>query len=250
MSAKVETPISDEGTDFFGAQYKEIYSHLLSRNVDVEIDFIRRKILQTYDHPHILDFCCGHGRHLLKLWQEGYQVDGLDLNQDFLAHIEEVSNHGVTTFLADGRDFQPPRTYDVVLNMETSIVYMSDEENMKMLKTMYACLKEGGTLLLHLANREFIVKYFHPLIWFGDEETGYALERRQLDIVNSTIKIDQTRIVNDKTTKHVIKMRLYSVSEITNMLKDIGFIVQQIYGDFEGNPYTVEAHNMILLCTK
>lgn len=143
MSAKVETPISDEGTDFFGAQYKEIYSHLLSRNVDVEIDFIRRKILQTYDHPHILDFCCGHGRHLLKLWQEGYQVDGLDLNQDFLGHIEEVSNHRVTTFLADGRDFQPPRTYDVVLNMETSIVYMSDEENMKMLKTMYACLKEG-----------------------------------------------------------------------------------------------------------
>ncbi|MCP1147892.1 MULTISPECIES: cyclopropane-fatty-acyl-phospholipid synthase family protein [Bacillus] len=250
MSVKVETPISDDGTNFFGFQYKEIYSRLLSQNVDMEIDFIQRKILQNYDHPHILDFCCGHGRHLLKLWQAGFQIDGLDINQDFLAHIEKESNHQVTTFLEDGRDFHPPRTYDVVLNMETSIVYMSDEENMKMLRSMYSCLNEGGTLLLHLANREFLIKYFHPLIWFGDEKTGYALEKRQLDIVNSTIKIEQTRIVNYKTTNHVITMRLYSVAEITNMLKDAGFIVKHIYGDFESNSYNIEAHNTILLCTK
>lgn len=75
--------------------------------MDVEVDFIQRKILQNYDHPHILDFCCGHGRHLLKLWQAGFQIDGLDINQDFLAHIEKESNHQVTTFLEDGRDFHP-----------------------------------------------------------------------------------------------------------------------------------------------
>ncbi|MFB8734071.1 hypothetical protein ACEQPO_09275 [Bacillus sp. SL00103] len=68
----------------------------------------------------------------------------MDINQDFLAHIEKESNHQVTTFLEDGRYFHPSRTYDVVLNMETSIVYMSDEENMKMLRSMYSCLNEGN----------------------------------------------------------------------------------------------------------
>ncbi|MCE4146621.1 MULTISPECIES: class I SAM-dependent methyltransferase [Bacillus amyloliquefaciens group] len=242
--------ISDEGTEFFNSAYQEVYSNLLAKDLDDEINFIKNRILKHFENPKIMDFCCGHGRHLLKLWEEGYNIHGLDINENFLKHISDKSNAHVPTFLADGRCFVPKHRYHVVLNMETSIVYMSDKENKKMLETMYLCLETGGKLLLHLANREYLIKHFNPIIWFGNDESGYALEKRSLDLLSGTLKINQTRLINNKTSHHVITMRLYTVTEIKNALEQTGFNIEHIYGDFNGSEYTIESPSILVICSK
>ncbi|MEC1625552.1 MULTISPECIES: SAM-dependent methyltransferase [Bacillus] len=250
MIRAIEKPISDEGTDFFNSTYQEVYSQLLDTDLDNEINFIKNNILSNFENPKIMDFCCGHGRHLLKLWEDDYDIHGLDINHTFLQHINNKSNGQVSTFLADGRYFVPKQKYDVVLNMETSIVYMSDEENIKMLETMNSCLKIGGKLLLHLANREYLIKNFNPRIWFGNDETGYALERRALDLISGTLKINQTRIINHATSHHVVTMRLYSVTEIKKVLEQTGFRIEHVYGDFKASNYTINSPSILVVCSK
>ena len=46
---------------------------------DAQVDFIE-KVLELQPGARILDLCCGHGRHTVRLAQRGYRVTGLDLS--------------------------------------------------------------------------------------------------------------------------------------------------------------------------
>lgn len=54
--------ISDEGTEFFNSAYQEVYSNLLARDLDDEINFIKNRILKHFENPKIMDF-------LLRSWK-------------------------------------------------------------------------------------------------------------------------------------------------------------------------------------
>ncbi|MEK5269153.1 MULTISPECIES: SAM-dependent methyltransferase [unclassified Heyndrickxia] len=243
-------PFSDGDKNFFDSTYQQVYSQLLDREVDDQIRFLKRNLLNEIENPHILDFCCGHGRHLLRLWRDGYSVHGLDINEDYLKLINQKTSGEVTTFLADGRYFKSEQKYNVLLNMETSIGYLNDDENFKMLECMYSCLNSNGKLLLHLANREYLIKNFNPLVWFGNEQIGFSLERRTLDLQSSSLSINQTRIIDNKVTKYNLKLRLYSLSEIASYLKQVGFNIENVFGDFSESKYSIESPSIILICTK
>ena len=243
-------PLSDKETNFFDSTYQQVYSKLLDREVEDQIKFIKKNLLNKLQDPKILDFCCGHGRHLLRLWEDGYNVHGLDINEEYINSINQETNGDVITFAVDGRYFKPEKKYNVLLNLETSIGYLSDEQNIKMLEAMYSSLDTDGLLLLHLANREYLIKNFNPLLWFGNKQIGFSLEKRHLNLQNSSLIINQTRIINNTITEYKIKMRLYSLSEITNVLNQVGFKLESVYGDFKESKYAIESPSIILICKK
>ncbi|MCS1350386.1 bifunctional 2-polyprenyl-6-hydroxyphenol methylase/3-demethylubiquinol 3-O-methyltransferase UbiG [Mechercharimyces sp. CAU 1602] len=251
MSIHTKQPDSiNEVTQFFDSSYMHSHHYLENLMLRRQYTFLTEYLNRLSPQPKVLDFCCGYGRHLLPLTAEGYDITGLDINEYYLQHIKE-QNQEVSLIQADARFFQGTGEYDVVLNLETSIVYQSDEDSLKMLKSMHSCLKPGGTLLLHLANREYVLKNFQHLVWFDDGNGGYVLRKQGLDPITSTLHIQETRLSSSGEKQHYnTRMRLFAVTEVVSMLHQAGFHTEKVYGDFSSSPYTTDSTDIVITCQK
>jgi SAM-dependent methyltransferase len=107
-----------ESAEFYDAIYFD-FKDYASESAD-----IARKIRQ--EHPTartVLDVACGTGEHAKLLAQQhGFEVDGIDLNDEFLRLARAKHPAGRFTS-ADMRDFDLGSKYDVVICMFSSIGY-------------------------------------------------------------------------------------------------------------------------------
>jgi SAM-dependent methyltransferase len=72
----------------------------------------------------LLDVACGTGEHARLLAENhGFEVDGIDLNPDFV-RIAATKNQSGRFALADMVDFDMGRSYDAVICMFSSIAYV------------------------------------------------------------------------------------------------------------------------------
>jgi SAM-dependent methyltransferase len=96
----------------------------------------------------LLDVACGTGKHLEQLTR-WYEVQGLDLNEDFVAIARERIGDETHIHLADMTSFDFARTFDAVTCLFSSIAYVLTEERLDAaLAAMARHLKPGGTLAL------------------------------------------------------------------------------------------------------
>ena len=78
---------------FFKGDYLRIYGHTLQQDrTDLETHFaIHALDLQPNDH--VLDLCCGQGRHSIALAKTGLSVTGVDLSEEMLAIAKQNALH-------------------------------------------------------------------------------------------------------------------------------------------------------------
>ena len=88
------------------------------------------KLLQT-KHPKaktILDVACGdtaeHGRY----WKQDYEVNGLDINEGFLAFARKKNPKDIY-FCGNMAEFDLSKKYDVMLCLFSSIGYFKTIDN-------------------------------------------------------------------------------------------------------------------------
>ena len=103
-------------------------------------------------HPQatrLLDVACGTGEHARVLAaQHGYQVDGLDIEPEFI-RIARSKNPGGEFFCADMIHFELQRRYDIILCLFSSIGYARTLENVgRALATFRRHLSPGGLVVL------------------------------------------------------------------------------------------------------
>jgi SAM-dependent methyltransferase len=104
----------------------------------------------------LLDVACGTAEHDRYLAGR-YQVDGLDINPDFVEIAVQKNPHG-QYFVADMTAFSLGRTYDIILCLFSSIGYVKTLENVvNALVCFKAHLNPGGILLVE--------PWFTPQAW-------------------------------------------------------------------------------------
>lgn len=95
----------------------------------------------------LLDVACGSGRHLEEL-RSSFEVEGIDLDAGLL-HVAAARLPGVPLHLADMRDADLGRTFDVVTSLFSSIGYMqSPGELRRAAETLARHLAPGGVLVV------------------------------------------------------------------------------------------------------
>lgn len=111
----------------------------------------------------VLDVGCGTGEHARLLTDQGFAVDGLDIEPAF-ARIASAKNPAGRFVVADMSDFQLPNRYDALLCLFSSIAYLRTLERVT---RALACFRDhlapGGVALVEPwfppgvleANREF-----------------------------------------------------------------------------------------------
>ena len=147
------------------------------------------KLLQEV-HPQakkILDVACGTGEHAKQLARRcGYEVDGLDLNPDFVEIA--CAKHPPGRFvLANMVDFDMFSTYDVVMCLFGSIGYATSLDDMTGALTCFARhLSPGGVILVE--------PWFAPEDWHDPKTFVWTADDFDLKVCRMSLSGRERRI--------------------------------------------------------
>jgi len=201
-----------------------------------ECDFIEREAAFNKG-INILDIGCGTGRHAIELTKRGYNVTGIDLSESQLKRAGEKAaeqNLNINFLKCDARELPFKNEFDLAIMLcEGAFPLMeTDEMNFSILRNAADALKSKGKLIFTTLNGLF------PL--FQSVKDYLESEAKEEGAKSSGITFDLMTFRNNSnlffeddsgTTKMLqCSERYYVPSEITWMLKSLGFGQVNIYG--------------------
>lgn len=232
---------------YFGKDYLLID---VQPNTTGEVAFMT-KALGLRKHTRLLDAACGYGRHMAPLVRRGIDVYGCDMSTDMLSEakrrLRESGCISRRLIQCDIRKLPFQSVFDSACNMFNSFGYFDEEtDNYRVLSQIASALRPGGTFLLDLVNRDFVIRHLSPKDWF-EKDGAYILEKKWFDSLRNRTEIDVH--VVDKSGKRTYhhSIRVYSFTEISMLLEAAGFEVLDVFGGFEGEEFDLKHKRMLIL---
>ena len=187
--------------------------------------------LEVNPDSHILDLCCGQGRHALEIAKQGYKnVTGLDRSHyliDRARKVNKASGMNVTFKEGDARrlPFKNDR-FDAVIIAGNSFGYFdSAQDDLEILRQVMRVLKPDGKLLIDITDGIHMRDSFLPRSWEWIDKNYFVCRERSLSV-------DKQRLISREVITHVSKgviadqfyaERLYSQAELEASLVQAGF---------------------------
>ncbi|GCE46479.1 methyltransferase family protein [Thermosporothrix hazakensis] len=239
---------------FFGEDYLRIYAPFLPpERSQMEAEQII-KLLQLPPGSKVLDLCCGYGRHTLPLARQGYRMTGLDLNDYFLQQARAAAREQdlqVRWLHGSMRHIPFHDEFDAVINIFTSFGYLeNDEADLEVLQQVHKALKPGGLFLLETVHQARVLRSFAPHGIIRYQDDLIVLEERQIDLLKSRYNVQISLLFPDGARReHQQSMRIYTPTELSEMLSFVGLPIQAAYGGLDGRPLSMDSR-LTLVCRK
>ena len=201
-----------------------------------ECDFIEDEL--RFDKTlKILDVGCGTGRHSIELSKRGYTVIGIDLSDTQLARAREKAekdNLRINFVKQDARSLPYQKEFDLaVMLCEGGFPLMeTDEMNFEILNGVSKSLKEKGKFIFTTLNGLFPLYHSVEEFCASTSEEGNATYRSNTFDLMTFRDHNTTEFEDDFGNKKTLECneRYYVPSEITWLLKSLGFNKIDIYG--------------------
>lgn len=226
-------------TWFESPWYMRLYRHRTDDEA-VEATELVTKHAGIAKGSHVLDLCCGYGRHALALAQLGYDVVGIDQSRYLIDRAREVYPHERVRYeVADMRGPFSSAPYDAIVNFFTSFGYFETHaENMRVLHAVHDALRDGGV---------FIMDFFNAQLVRSD------LVAESVSMIDDVTIIQERAIVEPFVTKTITvsdpcsyetefreRVWLYDSAELVTMFAEAGLVVEQTLGNYDGSPFVAE----------
>jgi ubiquinone/menaquinone biosynthesis C-methylase UbiE len=236
----------------FFPTFRPVLSGWPLARTDEDVNYIRNK-LGLRKGMTVLDCPCGLGRVSLPLAKQGMRVTGVDVTSSYLEELEaEAKKTRLKIELkhADMRRIDYDGEFDAVLNLWTSFGYFDKEsDNLLVLKKFFRALKPGGRLVLQLINRDWIMANFSARDWYAVGDVK-VLEEREFDYTRSISKGVWTFVKEGEIRSHRVSVRSYSLHELIEMFRKVGFVDIKAFGSTEDEPVSLQKRWMWLFGTR
>lgn len=201
-----------------------------------ECDFIEKEF--DYDSSlKIIDIGCGTGRHAIELTKRGYSVTGIDLSESQLDKAREKAEMlglKIDFLKYDARDLPFENQFDAAIMLcEGGFPLMeTDEMNFEILKNVTKSLKNSAKFIFTTLNGLFPL--YHSINDFhdtGTNEEGAHYKSKSFDLMTFR-DYNVTTFTDDDGNEYELECneRYYMPSEITWLLKSLGFKKIKIFG--------------------
>lgn len=226
-----------------------------------ECDFIENE-LKSNKSLKILDVGCGTGRHSIELTKRGYIVTGIDLSDSQLTRaMEKAKSHNLSIDFRkeDARKLPFSKEFDVAIMLcEGGFPLMeSDEMNYEILSSVTKSLHSQGIFIFTTLNGLF------PLYHSVEEFCASATDANNATYRSNTFDLmtfrdhNITEFEDDSGNRKSLECneRYYVPSEITWMLKSLGYKKIEIFGAKLGafsrnDKLTTEDFEMLVIAEK
>jgi D-alanine-D-alanine ligase len=201
-----------------------------TENTRREVDFVVQSAA-IQPHSHILDLCCGQGRHCLELARRGFRhVMGLDRSR-YLVRLakKRAQSEGLQVLFKEG-DARNPRlpenSMDCVAILGNSFGYFSNkQDDEKVLTAVGKMLRPSGQLVLDITDGGHMHENFDKRSWEWIDEHHFVCRERSISqdgerlISREVIVHDEMGVIADQFYAE----RLYTRESITKLLEKTGF---------------------------
>ena len=233
-----------QDSEIYDDFYADVYDYLVFNNLknNYEIGEIKNK-LQPNSKSVILDVGCGTGHLVDKLNQFGLNVIGIDKSSSMISKAKEnyPDYNFVVGDVLDVSKFNN-NNFTHIICLYFTIYYFEDK--MKFFNNCMEWLFPGGTLIIHLVNRD----KFDPILPPGNplyivSPQKYSKERITKTkitfndfVYSSNFELEPEKDIatfhekfkfnTGKVRKQEHKLYMNSEDDIINMAQDAGFLVQ------------------------
>jgi SAM-dependent methyltransferase len=181
----------------------------------------------------VLDLACGTGHHAVELSSRGYGVVGFDLSLPQLAVAGEYAQERgqkINFLQGDMRDMSFDEVFDGIYCWNTSFGYFEEEKNIAVAQRVFKALRPGGSFLLDVVNRDFVVEHQPSQVWF-EGDACVCMDDMSVDFITSRLRVKRTMMLDDGRTRECsFSIRIYALHELGKLLHDIGFRVAEASG--------------------
>lgn len=213
---------------------------------DDQVDRIVRA-LRLEPGMRMLDAPCGTGRVSARLAALGFEMVGLDITERFLDEAR-AKGDGVTYLQGDVREMPFENEFDAVLCFWGSFGYFDDAGNLAQAGAAARALRPGGRLLIDTPSAETIFPNFREKDWFEVEgtsvlmETSYNLGEGRVETAWNFLRGEARETIRTS-------MRIYTVREMTDLLREAGFSGFQPLTD-ELEEFAIGSHRLWMVATR
>lgn len=238
--------------EWFSTWFDSPYYHILYSNRDDHDARLFMDNLLAYLHPkpehRILDLACGKGRHSRYLNQLGYDVTGIDLSEQSIAHARQYENEHLHFDVHDMRQVYKPGHFDFVLNLFTSFGYFETEtENVVALKAAYENLKHGGKLVIDFMNTDLTIEQLVAHETKEVQGITFAINRHvEHDFIVKTIRFQ------DKGQDYCFEERVRALrhDDFLEYFRMAQLRLVEVFGDYGLHPFDPEKSERIIFVLK
>ncbi|MGC9171491.1 class I SAM-dependent methyltransferase [Caldisericum sp.] len=213
-----------------------------------QVDFIEKFLEKD---SYILDAGCGIGRHSIELAKRGYKVLGIDTSPIYIKVANETKSQlkleNALFDVMDMRELSFENTFDAIINMWSSFGYFDDGTNEHILRLFFQALKKNGFLIIDIENRDYILKYFIRETFKEREDGIFILERRKFNPVTSVVSTHRYIVGPNIRKDYLRHIRIYSLTEMINIFKQVGFSKLEYYGNYNFEKFHVDSERILII---
>lgn len=224
---------------------------LTAERSEAEVDFVLGQMGLPVG-AKVLDVGCGFGRHAVPLAQRGFDVVAVDPSAAMIeAGRKQAEEAGVLV------DFRQLAGEDYVGEVDAGIClfttlgqYTDKGDNTADLLTQtYKNIKKEGWFVVQVQQKDVAIHNMKNRERFGDDTYFTAISRRY-DGESATLN-ETFRVVSPQSDQQFfLRYRLFSLSELENLLTETGFTIRAKFGNHLGVPLSENSPFMWVFCQK
>ncbi|SDK52910.1 class I SAM-dependent DNA methyltransferase [Sediminibacillus albus] len=208
----------------------------------------------------IIDLGCGTGQITKRLSKSGYKMTGIDNSEEMLSlakHSAAEEQQNIEWFHADLRKMKGFHSFDAAISFCDVINYITDEESLStVFGNINRTLKHHGLFLFDIHSLNHVEEDLAGQTFAEIYEDISYVWLCQPGAEAGEVYHDLTFFVLDKEDKYQRfderhHQRTFPLAVYQRLLKEQGFEISGVYGDFSVSPLTTEkAERIFLACKK
>ncbi len=217
---------------FFDDDYVSTLDVPGSKKTKLEVEFMYTQ-LGLKPEMKVLDIGCSDGRHAVGLAARGVVMQGIDTSVPFLLIANQMAQEtgsSATFIKKDMREFTPAAPLDALICFGGTFGYFTDAENLDLLRRFHSWLVPGGSLLLDVMHRDYIVGQLPSRIWW--EGNGcMVMDECYFQYPENRLMVKRNAAFSTgKQRNYQLTVRAYTLREITDIVEGIGFRILSTSG--------------------
>lgn len=236
--------------------WSELYPYMFDEQRFAAADEQVRKIIKLTGvrRGTVLDLCCGPGRHSVALAKRKFQVTGVDRTRFLLNKARQRAKSArvrVEFVRADMREFVRPASFNLVINLFTAFGYFDRKDDDRLvLRNICASLKPKGVCVIDVMGKERLAKGSATTTADRHADGSMLIQVHEIFDDWTRIRNEWILVKGNRARRFKFHHTIYSGQELKELLRAAGFADVKLYGDFDGQPYGLDAPRLIAVARK
>lgn len=198
------------------SEFSKVYDNMMSY-VDYElwVELIE-KYIPKEKYSNILELGCGTGEVTLRLYRDGYNVEGIDLSEEMLTLAKnktDMFGYPIEFYHMNMLDIEYQDEFDGIISIFDTVNHLKSLEELdRLFEAVSKSLKRKGIFFFDVVSREMLNEMFVDGIFADDREDltilweHYYEEETRLDHITTSFFIRKEGNIYERIDEHHEKM--------------------------------------------